>query len=108
MGQPVTVIEKPSKTSGIVRYEINRAISGMGHEYYTASPDALAHRPTDVVAQKIFALSPGISSVHINANVITVSAKDDATLRIVKSDIRDAIASMFTFYVDGVVPAPSA
>ena len=34
MGQPVTVIEKPSSHPGVVRYETNRALTGMGHEVY--------------------------------------------------------------------------
>jgi hypothetical protein len=34
MGQPVTVIEKPSSVSGVVRFETNRPLTGMGHEIY--------------------------------------------------------------------------
>ena len=32
MGQPVTVIEKPSSRAGIVRFETNRVLTGMGHD----------------------------------------------------------------------------
>ncbi len=32
MGQPVTVIEKPSSHPGVVRYETNRVLTGMGHD----------------------------------------------------------------------------
>ena len=34
MGQPVTVIEKPSNQGGVVRFEINRTLTGMGHDTY--------------------------------------------------------------------------
>ena len=34
MGQPITVVEKPSSTPGVARFETNRSLTGMGHERY--------------------------------------------------------------------------
>ena len=45
MGQPVTVIEKPSSRGGVVRYEINRTLTGMGHERYVAGEDVTNGKP---------------------------------------------------------------
>ena len=36
MGQPVTVIEKHSTHGGLARYEVNRVLTGTGHEVYRA------------------------------------------------------------------------
>jgi hypothetical protein len=36
MGQPINVVEKPSRTPGIARFEINRSLTGMGHERYAS------------------------------------------------------------------------
>jgi len=33
MGQPINVVEKPSSTPGLARFEINRSLTGMGHEH---------------------------------------------------------------------------
>ena len=38
MGQPITVIEKPSSNPAVLRFETNRPLSGMGHERYTEAP----------------------------------------------------------------------
>ncbi len=45
MGQPITVTEKPTKRAGIVRFELNRALTGMGHEQYAAPPTPPAPTP---------------------------------------------------------------
>ena len=34
MGQPINVVEKPSSTPGVARFETNRSLTGMGHERY--------------------------------------------------------------------------
>ena len=54
MGQPVTVIEKPSSHAGVVRYETNRVLTGMGHERYTSADQAVGERPADVLARRLF------------------------------------------------------
>ena len=71
MGQPVTVIEKPSTQGGVVRFEINRTLTGMGHERYLADQVVEGDRPPDELARRLFAHG-GIDGIHINSNVITV------------------------------------
>lgn len=99
MGQPVTVIEKPSTTPGVVRYEINRALTGMGHEIYRSADDAVGARPADELARRLFARG-GIATVHINSNVITVHLADASP----PSGIKEIIEGLYTFYTEGVVP----
>ncbi|MCU0271217.1 MAG: hypothetical protein MUF83_21615 [Acidimicrobiales bacterium] len=99
MGQPVTVIEKPSSRQGVVRFETNRVLTGMGHEYYTSAGDAVADRPPDRLARRLFE-QHRITAVHVNGNVVTVhlAAGTDA------SGIKETIEDLYTFYREGVVP----
>src|SRR5918994_1939963 len=78
MGEIVNVIERPSPRPGIVRFETNRALSGMGHDRYVAGEPIEDDRPVDELARRIFARG-GIQSVHINGNVITVDLQKGYT-----------------------------
>lgn len=98
MGQLVTVIEKNSSRAGIVRYEINRVLTGMGHESYSGAPDAGSTRPPDELARRLFARG-GIRSVHINGSIITIALAETGT-----DGIRSIIENLYTYYLPGVVP----
>jgi hypothetical protein len=71
MGQPITVVEHKSSRPGIVRYEINRSLTGMGHERYVAGRPIEDQRPVDELARRLFARG-GIDAVHVNGSVVTV------------------------------------
>ena len=73
MGQPITVVEKPSAANPhILRLETNRPLSGMGHEGYEGPPSDLLQRPADELARRLFAAG-GIERVHINGSVVTIT-----------------------------------
>ena len=38
MGQPITVVEKRGP-AGVVRFELNRSLTGMGHERFRSAAD---------------------------------------------------------------------
>jgi hypothetical protein len=99
MGQPVTVIEKPSATAGVVRYETNRVLTGTGHEGYRSREDAFGHKWCDELARRLFDRG-GLASVHMNGNVVTVHLLDDASAEGIKEIVED----MFLYYREGVVP----
>ena len=82
MGQPITVVEKPSFREGIVRYEVNRSLTGMGHERYAAGDEVTGDALADELARRLFALG-GIAGVHVNANMVTVELVDHGTEGIV-------------------------
>ncbi len=72
MGQPIEVAEKPSRSNpGVVRFETNRALTGMGHERYPTRESATGVRPPDELARRLFDHG-GVAGVHINGNIITV------------------------------------
>ena len=104
MGQPVTVIEKASPYPDVVRFETNRALTGMGHESYRSLDDVKADRPPDRIARALFEHG-GVAAVHVNANVITVhlSRADGAV------GLKQVIEEMYIYYREGVeVPSLEA
>ncbi|HYI60412.1 MAG TPA: hypothetical protein VEW93_01255 [Acidimicrobiales bacterium] len=71
MGQPIVVVEKPSVANpGMVRFETNRALTGMGHERYVPG-EVRGDRPPDELARRLLARG-GIVAIHINGSVVTV------------------------------------
>ena len=71
MGQPIVVKEKPSSNPGVVRFETNRALTGMGHERYRSTDEVWGERPPDELARRLFARG-GVDQVHVNGNIVTV------------------------------------
>jgi hypothetical protein len=96
MGQPVTVLEKPSSIPGVVRFETNRPLTGMGHEIFRSEDDIVADRPADLVARAVFAHG-GVKSVHLNGNVITVTLSGGSS-----AGLKEALEDLFTYYREGV------
>ena len=98
MGQPITVVEEPSSRTGVVRYETNRALTGMGHERYRVGDEILGTAPADELARRLFDRG-GITGVHVNGNVVTVELTDaDADAE----GIDEVIASLYLHWVEGV------
>ena len=71
MGEPVVVKKKPSSKPGVVRFETNRALTGMGHERYRVDDEVWGERPPDVLARRIFARG-GVDGVQVHGNMVTV------------------------------------
>ncbi|CAN5137967.1 hypothetical protein BH20ACT3_BH20ACT3_16990 [soil metagenome] len=95
MGQSIVVNEKPSPNPGVVRFETNRALSGMGHERYRAGTEVWGDRPTDELARRLLARG-GVSGVQINGNMVTVDLEkghDSDGLKVV-------IENLYRFYPD--------
>jgi hypothetical protein len=95
MGQIVNVVERPSSRPGIVRYETNRALSGMGHDRFVRGQVIDDDRPVDELARRIFARG-GVTSVHVNGGMITVDLEKGHTA----DGIADIIRGLYTFYLD--------
>jgi hypothetical protein len=102
MGQPITVVEKRSHRPGVVRFEINRPLTGMGHERYLAGDTIDGVRPPDELARRLFARG-GIEAVHVYDNMITVDLEKGAS----GDGLIDVIRDLFRYYHDGeTVTAP--
>jgi len=99
MGQPITVDEKRSATPGIVRFELNRSLTGMGHERYPTRESVTGDRVVDELARRLFD-SGKVSAVHIYSNVVTV----DLAKGMDSAGLADIIHDLFIYYTPGVVP----
>ena len=99
MGQPVTVLEKPSAVPGVVRFETNRPLTGMDHERYTAGDEIPGDRPVDELARRLFDHG-GVESVHVNGNVATVQLEQGGST----DGMRELIEDLFIHYRPGVEP----
>ncbi len=100
MGMLITVTEKPSARHGVVRFETNRALTGMGHEYYSADTEVEGDRPPDLAAQALFAHG-GAKSVHVHGNQINVELTPGGSTE----GMATAIADLFIHYKPGVKPS---
>lgn len=99
MGQLVAVTEKPSSTPGVVRFELNRTLSGQGHERFRSVDDAYGPTPSDELARRFFATGK-VSAVHVYANMVTVDLQkgfDSAGLAEIARD-------MYQYWKPGVEP----
>ncbi len=101
MGQQITVVEKPSAIPGVIRFETNRSITGMGHERYRLDEVVAGDRPPDELARRLFARG-GVEGVHIYSNVITIDLAKGARTE----GLLELIHELFTFYRPGVVAGP--
>jgi hypothetical protein len=99
VGQPITVVERPTARADVVRFEINRSLTGMGHERYRSRDDATGPRPPDELARRLFDHG-GVEAIHVFSNVITVDLAAGAT----SAGMVDVINGLFIHYVPGVLP----
>jgi hypothetical protein len=100
MGQAITVTEKPTLKDGIVRFELNRSLTGMAHERYTSLDDARGHRPPDVLARRLFE-HDSVQSVAIYSNEVTVELKAWKT----SEGLKELIEELYIHYLPGVQPS---
>ncbi len=98
MGQPVSVIEKPTGRAGVLRFETNRSLTGMGHERYRAGTAVEGNRPPDVLARRLFERG-GVATVHIYGGLITIELAEPD-----ESGLKEIIEDLYTYYRPGVEP----
>ena len=104
MGQLITVSRKSSIRPDVAIFELNRSITGMGHERYKSATDAVRDRPVDELARRLFDAG-GVDGVHIYSNMVTVDLAPGADAAGMEQIIRD----LFTYYRPGVeVVEPTA
>ena len=96
MGQEITVTRKPTSRPSVVVFELNRSLTGMGHERYRAA-EVVGHRPVDELARRLFAAG-GVRAVHVYSNMVTVELADGGTPEPLVEVMRD----LFTYYREGV------
>jgi hypothetical protein len=100
MGQPIAVVRKKTSNPAILRFDINRSLTGMDFERYRAGAEITGHRPPDELARRMFAHG-GITAISIYSNEITVELGPGQT----GEGLEDVIANLFIHYTPGVQPS---
>ncbi len=100
MGQLITVNEKRGIRPDVVIFELNRSLTGMGHERYRSAADATGDRPPDVLARHVLERG-GVAAVHVYSNMITVELAEGGTAE----GLQELIEALFTHYREGVRPS---
>jgi hypothetical protein len=102
MGQPITVIEKRGQRHDVVRFELNRSLTGMGHHRYRSRADAAGNTPADELARRLFDRG-GVQAVHIYSNIVDL----DLAPRADTGGMQDIIRDLFLYYGAPSEPEPS-
>jgi len=97
MGQLVAVVEKKSTTPGVVRFELNRSLSGMGHERFHSVSDAIGSTPSASLARQLFATGK-VDSLHVYGNIVTV----DVAKGYDSGGLADIVREMYRYWKPGV------
>jgi hypothetical protein len=99
VGQLVAVTEKPSTSPGVVRFELNRALTGMGHERFRSAAEAFGPRPAAELARRLFATGQA-AAVHVYSNMVTVDLAKGAT----SAGLADVVRHLYQYWMPGMVP----
>jgi hypothetical protein len=99
MGQMVAVTEKQSSTPGVVRFELNRTLSGQGHERFRSVIDAHGATPSDELARLLFATGK-VAGVHVYSNIVTIDLEKGYD----SEGLADLVRNMYQYWKAGVEP----
>jgi Scaffold protein Nfu/NifU N terminal len=97
MGQQVAVTERPSPRPGVMRFETNRSLTGMGHEHFSSISDAIGPRPAAAIARQLLATGK-VDSVYVYGNIITV----DVTKGYTAEGLGDVVRNMYQYWKPGM------
>lgn len=103
MGQPITVVEKRGVRHDVVRFELNRSLTGMGHERFLSREEAVGTSPAAELARRLFDHG-GVEAVHVYSNVVTVDLAPGASTE----GMADVIRDLFLYYRRPEASAASA
>ena len=99
MGQPVAVTVKPSTTPNRVRFELNRSLTGMGHERYTEAAQAKGPKPADELARRLFATG-SVNAVHVYGSMVTVETRPGADV----PTLQTTVENLYQYWKPGMEP----
>ncbi len=99
MGQSVGVVEKISSIPGFVRYELNRNLTGSGHERFASSVEAVGPRPAAELARRLFGTGR-VAGVHVYMNMITVDLHKGFT----SDGLIEVVRDLYQYWKPGMAP----
>jgi hypothetical protein len=103
MGQPVRVTSRRYDGALCVRLELDRSITGMGHESYRSAPSAERGRPVDMLAARLFETDV-VSAVHAFSNIVTITLRPESEGDRSVEALQGVAEDLFIHYRPGVQP----
>ena len=101
MGQPVVVTPRPSSQPGLLRFEANRSLTGMGHERYSSLEEASGSGSAPTLARRLLQTGQ-VETVHLFGNMVTVDLRKGFS----GESLSPIIEDLYTYYTEGFVPPP--
>lgn len=83
----------------MLRFQLNRSLTGMGHERYTNGDHIAGRRPADELARRLFATGQA-AMVHIYSNIVSVDLVAGSS----GSGLDEVIRRMYQFWTPGKKP----
>ncbi len=99
MGQPVDVKQTAAGVSGRIRFELNRTLTGQGHERFTSAAQAIGPRPAAELARRLFS-SGVVTGVHLFANIVTVDLVPGSR----DGDLAQIVTDLHQYWKPGMKP----
>ena len=99
MGQPVDVKQTVAGVSGRIRFELNRTLTGQGHERFTSAAQAIGPRPAAELARRLFT-SGVVTGVHLFANIVTVDLVPGSR----DGDLAQIVTDLHQYWKPGMKP----
>ena len=99
MGQPVVVTPRQSSHPGLLRFEANRSLTGMGHERYSSLEETSGSGSAPTLARRLLQTGQ-VETVHLFGNMVTVDLRKGFSGETLTPIIED----LYTYYTEGFVP----
>ncbi len=99
MGQPVAVVEKQTSRPGVVLFELNRSLTGMGHDSFASPADAAGTTPSAELARRMFATGQ-VAGMHVHGNIVTVALAGGAD----SAGLLEVARDLYQYWQPGMVP----
>ena len=99
VGQPVDVKQSVAGVAGRIRFELNRTLTGQGHEKFTSPSQAIGPRPAAELARRLFN-SGAVVGVHVFANIVTVDLVPGSR----DGDLAQIITDLHQYWKPGMKP----
>ena len=99
MGQPVDVKQTAAGVAGRIRFELNRTLTGQGHERFTSAAQAIGPRPAAELARRLFS-SGVVTGVHLFANIVTVDLVPGSR----DGDLAQIVTDLHQYWKPGMKP----
>ena len=99
VGQPVDVKQTTAGVAGRIRVELNRTLTGQGHEKFTSVSQAIGPRPAAELARRLFN-SGAVLGVHIFANIVTIDLVHGSR----DGDLAQIITDLHQYWKPGMKP----